>query len=294
MLKQGSYMLCLHSIYQLLAGDGLYSNNWVALGVVVYKYLPASLWVFHKRGMRDEGEERRRGGVTRRRQRHGRGGKSLTLRFGCAGEEIPSEITAWRCCSTGDIGWGCPRPESHPGTLPIVLSSLFSILSAAQTPTTVFNQNYAKQITLSYVTVHYKLTKSLCKAEYQSCLGFHCAHNSLSVIFSSVAGEGKSLRRSCVGEVRSDDATGTGPGVKPAPQWSGFLGESKVKLSWDRGIWRPKELSDHHIMFSKCFKLVFSSCANSTTGMSSGTSVAICTETQTSSYRITSMLKVNL
>lgn len=34
-------------------------NNWVDLGVVVHKYLPSSLWVFHKRGMRERsGEEK--------------------------------------------------------------------------------------------------------------------------------------------------------------------------------------------------------------------------------------------
>lgn len=44
-----------------------------------------------------------------------------------------SQLNYWRCCFTGDIGWGCPRPDSHTGTLPIWLPSLFSILSDPKT-----------------------------------------------------------------------------------------------------------------------------------------------------------------
>lgn len=84
-----------------------------------------------------------------------------------------------------------------------------------------------------------------------------------SVLFFGSSFRGIEFRRSCVGEVWSE-ATGTGPDVKPAPQWNGLPGESKVKLSWDWGIWRHLELSDHHITFFKGFKLIVSSCTNST------------------------------
>lgn len=136
--------------------------------------------------------------------------------------------------------------------------------------------------------MHYKLTKWLCTAEYQSGLGFHCAHNSLCVIFF-----GSSLSWRLGGEVRSE-AAGTGPDVKPAPQWNGFPGESKVKLSWGGGIWKPKELSDHHNMRFKGFKLILPSWINSTTGTGSDITVAICTETQTTGFRKSSMLKLKL
>lgn len=105
-----------------------------------------------------------------------------------------------------------------------------------------------------------------CVQQNTKVISVFTAFTKASVLFFGSSLRGKEFRRSCVGELRSE-AAGTSPDVKPAPQWNGFPGESKVKLSWDQGTAGLKN-SVTIIMCFKSFKLIFSSCTNSTAGMS--------------------------
>lgn len=96
----------------------------------------------------------------------------------------------------------------------------------------VLNENYAKQITLSYVIsrplrarkkikdilkVHYKLTNVTAYNRITKVISVFTALTKASVLFFGSSLRGKEFRRNCVGEVRSE-AAGTSPDVKPAPQ----------------------------------------------------------------------------